>query len=348
MGGNAIKRVSVIRLKKDEYDNLGQEVLSRLKNNFPSGDFRIIPAYNQKTDFGDLDLLFSFPEPIHYEAFHDLAPGILDAADVVNNGDVTSIGMPIDSGKFFQVDLIKSSPEEIDFSMLYFAYNDIGNLAGRIARFLGLKFGHNGLHYTFYPEGKPDHAFRSILITKDVDRALEVLGYSPERYHNASFDTYEDIFDFVKSSKYMMESIFLSSNQKHNVRKREKVRPINKAFLQHLRATSEELTWPYSYEDKVSIRRNVFESLMRDESFRISIEQAEQDYESGLKFRALFSGKLVGEWTGLSGVELGSFIQMFRGDLTKAQFQDKIIKMNKIEIRNEVMSFFDAWKEGAA
>lgn len=81
MGGNAIK--SSVRLTSENYFRVVSEVKDALKG-IP---FDVIPAYFQKPDFGDMDLLFPAET-----TFIPTIVKVLDATVAVKNGTVTSIG----------------------------------------------------------------------------------------------------------------------------------------------------------------------------------------------------------------------------------------------------------------
>lgn len=129
-----------------------------------------VMSYATKVDFGDLDVL------IEGGAGYDptTIAKMLQATEVVRNGDVTSIGVKVDEG-IFQVDLIKTPKESFDFTARYFGFNDFGNLVGRIAHKFGAKFGHLGLLYpirdldnsSFADYGYPGVAARISVISED-------------------------------------------------------------------------------------------------------------------------------------------------------------------------------------
>lgn len=346
MGGNAIKKVPTVRLSRSRYHAYCEELEHALKSAFPGGDFRVIPAYGEKPDFGDLDMLYAFTDQSGYQAFHDQSPELLHAAQVVKNGDVMSMGVPISGDEYFQVDFIRSNPCKIDFAEFYFGYNDLGNLMGRIARYLGLKLGHEGLFYVFRPEEKPDYVFREVLVSNDVDTVLGLLGFDPEGYHRNDFARLSDVFEFVMSSRYMMKEIFLAGNHNHITRKREKKRGTYKAFIEYLETLPDDAHTPiYRFEEKSGLRNQMIYNIMQIDTFRRAFLETERAYQRRQEFLRRFDGKVVAEITGLSGVALGEFIQAFRNGMRKEAFEGYVLSVDPHTLERDILSAYQVFTD---
>lgn len=150
MGGNALKTVTTRRVDAAEYHKIKDEVVGMLRGMFPGHGIEAIPAYRKKADFGDLDVLVEyFPNPDSPEAdirhrFRGELRKHFKAEEIVSNGPVYSFAW-----RDFQVDLILAPTDEFEMSLNYFAWNDLGNLIGRVAHKMGLKYGHDGLCLPF-------------------------------------------------------------------------------------------------------------------------------------------------------------------------------------------------------
>ena len=168
MGGNALKKVKASRINLKIYDLIKQEILktfeSILSNNiaFPTE----IPG---KTDFGDLDILYTaktmaFNSDEQNNVSFNLRDFIIETyktPDIVTNGSVISFAYPFDRIKhllettettettdttkpiYFQVDFIKTN--NLKMGLFYFSYGDLGNILGRITKYHGLRLGDHGL-----------------------------------------------------------------------------------------------------------------------------------------------------------------------------------------------------------
>lgn len=224
-------------------------------------------------------------------------------AEMVKNGNCLSFEYCE-----LQIDLITMPSENYRSALNYYAYNDLGNLMGRIADSMGLKYGHDGLSYR-YTVGT--NCFRVIPITKDLDTILTVLGFSNYRYH-AGFDTLEDIFRFVMSTLFFNEEIFLLENRDNKSRVRDQKRKTYTEFLEFVRnyPAQFKIQWaiPPS-EDKHEWLPFLFEMLP---GFHKQYQQCETDYKNDQTYKSKFNGDLVSEWTGLKEKELGLFMKHLR------------------------------------
>lgn len=102
----------------------------------------------------------------------------------------------------------------------YYTYNDLGNLIGRVAHKMGMKFGHLGL---LYPLRDGDHLIAELVVTRDTRQALEFMGYDFDRW-NQGFDQLTDIFEFAASTPYFNPEAFTLENLNHRNRTRNRKR----------------------------------------------------------------------------------------------------------------------------
>ena len=201
MGGNAIK--GAVRLDKSEYCALETKVCDA----FAKYGIKAFPvvAYADKSSFGDMDVLVQTD---------DYSPSkiacILGATDVVRNGSVTSMGIPCPQGTFQVDDIGVDSPE---WAEVYFSYNDLGNLMGRIAHKMGFKYGHNGLRYVVRDPDNPSYVVKEILVTYDYPIVFDFMGYDYARYWVESFNSLEDIFEYVADNPFFDPDIYLLQNR---------------------------------------------------------------------------------------------------------------------------------------
>ena len=232
MGGHAMKNYGVERLTKEQYD----EVLSALTITLPYKT-AAIPSYRAKDSFGDCDLLTTATN----QAFESSLSKDFVVLGKKNNGAVTSYAIKYKELPPFQFDLIKTKRDHFNFNYNYLSYNDLGNLIGRIAAAFGFKFAHDDLYllawYNHQGEERSvdrvkeddktnEHAQirREYLLISDFDKALEFLGFNPERF-SQGFENIEDILDFVAGSKYFCKDFFLFENRNHDQRQRDSKRP---------------------------------------------------------------------------------------------------------------------------
>lgn len=227
MGGNATKEFDTRRITKQEYEIL----INKLKDS----KYHIIKSYNNKESHGDIDVLGT----ISFDEFESIIKTKFNILGIKKNHNEKSYALEYNNIKF-QLDYIRTSPEFLTFNYNYLSYNDLGNLIGRIASSFGFKFGHDGLFVKefFNEQGlKVDktvsYVRREKLISRDWDFALEFLGLDPKRYQEG-FNSLDDIFGYVCSSKYFHKNYYNLENDNNQKRTRDKKRENINKFNKYL------------------------------------------------------------------------------------------------------------------
>lgn len=337
MGGNALRANVTVRLTKKNADRLGADCVTKLQALYPGRRVAYMTSYRTKPDSGDADILVEADE--RYDPFE--AAAALDAVEVVRNGPVTSIGVivrpevPHRDGNVFQVDLIKSSPEEFDYASNYFQWSDLGNFIGRVAHASFCAHKHNGLYFYFRDPESPDHLFREIVLTRDYGQALAYLGYDVARY-NAGFDTLEEIFEFAASSVFFHRDIYLLENRNAISRVRDKKRPAYMGFLRWCEAHSELTAFQFP-ADKSAWLPRMAEHFPH---FQIEYDQAMADLAELKEVKAKYNGEWVAHLTGLQGKELGGLMKRFKESFeTSDKMRAYILGHSSLDIEVKVKRF---------
>lgn len=322
MGGNALKRKS-IRLSKKDYLILTEEVIQKLNSLGLSPT--TIPSVKDKEDFGDLDILLPKPK------LHNLNTQLkvtFGSKEVVNNKDVISFEY-----KDFQVDLIHVSTADLQSAKIYYSYNDLGMLIGMIAKTLDCKYGHNGLFYEFHSCNRSyKHTFpipaspRSIFNLFDLDYDTFLSG----------FESIEDVFKFVCSSKFFSKSSFLSDKKNHKKRKRAAKRKTWIQFLDYIKDLPDNnVTLPSNTLDYVS-------SFFPEANLKERVNNELNRIDELNYVKSKFNGFLVSELTNLEGKELGKFIASFKENYK--DFNDFILNTDQYFINKAIRSHFEQLK----
>jgi hypothetical protein len=332
MGGNAIS--NAIRLEKQYYNHVSEGMETILKQTYPNAKIKTIPSYAEKESFGDLDILIS---GVDVGTLREFCQQALNAKEIHSNGNVISFGLDITSllmkEAVFQVDLITVPEEDFDFALNYFSYNDLGNLIGQTAHGIGLKFGHDGLWYKYIIETE---LVKEICITKDFFVALDILDYSRADFLRG-FRSLEDIFHYTVSSEFFTTWNYQLENRNAAGRVRDKKRKTYTAFLEWMKDKN------LPSEQKFR-NLGLLLSAHRDHGVALQFMYATLDYFRAERVRVKFNGAYVGEWTGLTGKELGSFMAAYRGD-DKESFMKKMDSMSGEEIEIEVKQFYETWRK---
>lgn len=220
------------RLKKDDYFKFIELKVPLIEKALGT-PVDVIKSYSAKDSFGDLDIVASKNSKSN-EAIQAVFEA-LSATHISRNSDVISYRVPVEdntkwfgSTSFFQVDLIFIDEEDLEFAKNYFAFNDLGNLIGRIAHAMGFKFGHEGLWYVVR---KGTHVLENIKVSSNFGASLTFLGFDAERYLEG-FETAEDIYRYVADSAFFNPDIFLLHNRNHAARTRDSKRKTYTGFLE--------------------------------------------------------------------------------------------------------------------
>lgn len=142
MGGHALKKVNASRIGLLQYNELKIDLYKQLSSKL---ELEFLIDVPNKIDFGDIDILYKSKN--NFFNIIDIIKQSFNPIEIVPNGDVCSFAYQITSNdgeiKYFQVDLIKST--NLEMSKFYFSYGDLGGIIGRIAQYIGLKYGSAGL-----------------------------------------------------------------------------------------------------------------------------------------------------------------------------------------------------------
>lgn len=352
MGGNAFKSrgVKTVRLDRDKYVEVERDVLSLLRSTFPEGDFRPTSYYADKETFGDIDILFSFPDDRGSETLNKTlfeTVKYFGHNKFIRSGEVTSFAVPVDDNltEFFQIDLIECKAENMEFANSYYGDGDFGIFLGRVARMLGFKLGQYGLEYPYASE-KYGGNVHNVMITKDFDQALIMMGYDAERYRNTTFDTIESVFDFTVSGKYFSEYPYTDASQNHAQRKRLKKRntfsDLNRYIVE--RNVESKIT-----KDDLDRMRHMTDGKVRLMPHVVAqFEAIDRAIEEKKKRRNAFGREVVQEAVDIDDNKLNKFIASFKEDfMDKHQlkgnqdFFDKMVSMNPDDVKLAIKEFYD-------
>lgn len=320
MGGSALS-VPTRRLTAAEFHPLAWKLARSLSEHLHGARVEPIPAYRQKPDFGDLDLLVEWNSPIDPSTVPEIlvqGAAIGHARQVVASGAIVSFDWRPDDNALegFQVDLMLTPPECLDASRAYFAYNDLGNLIGRVAHRMGFVHGHQGL---LCPVREGEVLLAQVEVTRHPDEILAFLGYDPQRFR-AGFETMDDIFAYVASGTHFSPELFSLDDGNHAARTRVRKRPTHRQFQAWLEAhqpASNHAWAPRPDAVAQAAERAPFlaraQALFPEMIQRIQAVHASRALvQDEARQRERLNGRRVSEWTGLTGADLGTFMGSVR------------------------------------
>lgn len=337
MGGKAIKNTPVRRFERAEYLDLEARVLAQLRQDFPGRSIEVIQAYRAKPDFGDMDVLMESDG-----LTLDIPQYLVDtfgSKEVAPNGSVISFEF-----EQFQVDLILTPQRYFQTSVNYFAWNDLGNLLGRVAHAHGrAKLGHLGLTFPFK---NGDYLFEELEVERDWSVILPAFGFDYERWKQG-FDTTEDIFRFVVASPYFNRDIYLLHNRNNKSRMRDAKRKTYSDFLLWLEAQPEGSLPAFPYpEDRLEMLPRLFDAIP---GFKEKFEAAKERFDRHVQFQDRFNGKYVMALTGRTDQDLGKLMKHLREQFASADDQRVfVLEASNDELADWVMTHHTRLADKAA
>lgn len=301
MGGNALKNTKTRRYQADEYERTFVELSYRLMG--VCVYVHLVLAYREKESFGDMDLVVV----MNYDETDVVAAvkRLFNPNEVVKNGNIVSFDY-----NELQVDLlVQSDVETAEFASRYFAYNDLGNFIGRTAHRLGFKFGHDGLKYVVRDPEDDSRVVKELLVTQDFDDALWFLDYSFEE-HAYGFDTKEEIFDYVASSKYFEPAQYLLENRPSEARRRDRTRAMYQAINEYYKVKFN--LQPGTPKKPVNRREHLERAFNAFPEFKQAYDEALAAHNLDKAFRKNFNGDNFSEYFDVEGKELGELMAKYR------------------------------------
>lgn len=348
MGGNALKQIGIETERKGakEYHVISKDVLHKLCILFPNRKIAITKAYANKESFGDCDILLE-SDNLPNE-WIDLVSYALNNSPYVSNGDVVSFCY-----MNLQIDIIKTKSELFTIAEVYFAFNDLGNLMGRIAHRIGFKYGQDGLWLRLI-EGT--EVIAKIHVSSNPFEIFRFLGYKYEVFKEG-FNTLEDVFKFAVSSEYFNKEIFYLENRNHKARVRDMKRPSYMAFLEWIKDIDVPNKHPlHKSEEKIVIEKAVFLN-MAFSKFPGLIDKylaAIKTHENNKQAKLLWNGKVVSDITGLQDKDLGAFIKFCKDTKMKELetsdpnvFTNWVIEQTEFHIKAFVLYCLEKYNNSA-
>lgn len=329
MGGNALKNYETRRLSVKDFLVMDAEVHMKLRACIPGIEAETILYYKNKDSFGDLDIIvMSETLPVDWEELV-IKEFDLSEAQFDKNSNVLSIGW-----KNFQIDLITTREIYYHTSLQYFAYNDLGNLLGRICHKLGIKYGHKGLSLVIRHKDASDHILDEIELTNSSTEVFDILGLDYQTFLKG-FNDLEDIFKFVASSKYFDPEIFSLDNRNATSRVRDKKRVTYTKFLKWCEDTKPETKYRFERKTEIggySLREPYYHDivLVRWPWVKDRVDMLIEVFEFEKTFMSVYNGNIVGTLTGLSGKDLGIFMSKAKPYLDRATKEEFIRDPEKV------------------
>jgi len=334
MGGKTLNTkfgIKTERKSTSEHLEITKEISKIIKEMFDIEIFPL-PFRNDKKDHGDLDILI-LEKSENKDIYQKLKKRF---TFVVKNKHLYSFLY-----KNYQIDLIFQKPKNWETSKVYYSYDPCGNLIGKLFHKFGLKYGLNGL---VYPVRNYSGRFvKDIIISKDNKKIFEFLGLDFERF-KSGFNTIEEIFEFIISSKYFNSENFIFENLTNIDRKRNKKRNSYHLFLKYINEKDPNSFNNYKFDRN---KKNYIEKINNyfpEANLLEEFEKIEEQNKIKKEVSEKFNGHIIKEYIKLSGKELGNFISKFKFEITdnrELNFDNYILSLSEEEIKTEILNYFN-------
>lgn len=236
---------------------------------------------------------------------------------------------------YVQVDVnIRKDAQDWENVMFFHAYGDLGMIMGRLAASVGLHLGELGLKMTSQAL-VPTHSSTFTLSTSIPD-IVSFFGLSMER-REAGFATQHEAFEWVASSRFYVPGQISDPASRAKSRSN---RSMYQAYFHwndaRAKATAENDCLSLQTQD-TSNRETVIQTIGR-EALVFFGKQEEydalvQDNEQRLRYKAMWNGRKVGEWTGWNGWLVGKLMKFMKQSVG----EQKIGQMNEEELKQHVL-----------
>lgn len=358
MGGKAflshLPNAAFPRLSPLIYASLKSTLLPRLT---PLFQYVGVPhEAPEKQDHGDVDFIVACPLTAigHEEIKHALGASACITSPQPDRGGthnfalrLADVVMPLPTDAvpvseettevYVQVDVnIRKDAQDWENVMIFHSYGDLGMIMGRLAASVGLHLGELGLKMAsqaLVPTYSP-----TFLLSSSIPDILPFFGLSLERW-NAGFETQEDAFRWVTSSRFYVPG---QVSDKASRAKSRVNRGMYQAFLQWCEARVSPAAGhdgrPQE-EDKEAIRESV-----RKEALAFFDKREEHDAlvhanERRVRLKAIWNGRKVGEWVGVRNYKM---IGKVMADMRRTIGEEKIGQMTEDELKKHVVRVSEA------
>lgn len=325
------------RLPRDVYTQVVAELKIRLVPKF----YKTVEeprSFVSKISFGDVDLLASGPQRT-FEPMEELG-----STENKQNGNIKHFDY-----QGYQIDIIETDEALMELARFFYGYGDTGMIMGMFLRNIGLKFGISGLTYKCETY--------KIKLSQDLKAILKFLGLDYGVWEQG-FETQEDMFRFLESSKYFRPYFFSRNNPEvleldgqrrkkgtgvfetptiwnHEARHRLAERPMFHKWIEYVESLPESA----DKVDPEQVKAAALEAFGKHDEVR----EVEEGLDLGRRIKTKFNGKLAMAWTEhqVTGRPLGELTASFKAVYPLTRLDD----MTQDEIKEAFVKFYHAQRQ---
>lgn len=339
MGGNALKNTETERKSTKQLYDIYSKIKESLEKELNTKTF-VPEFFRNKQTHGDLDILVLNNGDKKFNDINNIITKLFSPNEIINNKTIS-----FDYDKC-QIDLMLISGKDWYTSQFYYTFSPLANLMGRLIKFL--RFEYKRYRITFHigemgffakvndPNGKLQG---KILISKNIKDMFNILSLDYNIFKKG-FDSQEDIFDFIISSKYFNKDLFSLDKIDGKTRKRNQNRPEYMKFLDYIDGVGDRYNFDLSEDDKI----NLIENTIDDVNLKERIDRIINKDRIYKVMKSKFNGDIIMKlFPDLSGDKLGNFIGGFKKHITNTYmtFDEYLLNKSSDDIINDIKMFYN-------
>ena len=298
MGGNLFK---LGRLPRADYKIIERELIQYLDQKLGK-HYRIPRYYDDKPDFGDLDIVVS--SAAITSNWEQLRNEIIDDLGLTQHKATGAVFSTV--YRNFQVDYFMRNHRYFESTYHFLCFNDIGNLVGKIFKRFNLKYGEQGLQYVF--RRADNHYHKDLGVSLDIQKIFGFLKLDFDKWQQG-FASKTEMFDWVVACPYFSVAPYEKLSKKMEQRLKE--RPTIQAFMEYLE--QHKVTQTYDFAENRDEYLPMIDAYFPEANLPRFIEQEKEREKFILAIKSKYNGRIImALFPELEGKALGTFMVAFQ------------------------------------
>lgn len=341
MGGLAM---NTQRLSKVEYVERIERFTTLFKSLFPKADFAVTKTFEDKDTFGDIDFILN-TDTVPNDWFK-----ILKEELSLNKNEFSStkwqniIKFSEGAKPDVQIDFMLAINSNFEFKKEFYSFNGLVRLFNPMISRLGMNISQNGITYIIRDEDY-SHFKEAVPFTKNYNSIFDILGLDKEVYLKG-FETMEEAFQFVSSSRLFNPEIYKFENRLGNNLREDKKLKLYNHFLTWIENQENliHFDYPFIQEMNNETRENPVKEEYKEVLFRkypkLKAKHDKINYTLSIekKFRGIFNARHIMEKYHLNGQALGLVMKQINQVLTFDK-KEYFVKNNDFNLENFIEKY---------
>lgn len=296
MGGKAFSELNIVRLNKDENEEISSKLVRFLRQSLGTSDVSVLPYYKDKPSFGDIDIILTHEDISNFENkiksdFYEYFQKETCSPRIANNGGVISFAYQKNNQDYVQVDLMPHPKEQFNKIIQYFAYNDLCIL---ISRFISIpvfnaRYTPDGCEINVY---RDDDSYECLLgIAKTENKLVNYLHFldlDVERF-KCGFNSKNELYQFVTDSRFFDFDNFKQAIGVDNISEKERQnRDVYRGFIDYVIDNKQ-----HKKMNKMDDPQNYLFSHFPE--LKMQYDYFKNEYKKYIFFKSKFNGENIGK-----------------------------------------------------